>query len=73
MKKKLKHDVELPSDYQGKRAEWIAKKTQEFIAFKQALHMLEFGSAYLPEGCGNAMYMIARYVTWMAEAIKEWR
>ena len=73
MNKKIKRDVDLPSDYHGKRDEWRQKKTQEFIALKGVLETLEFGSAYLPEGCGNAMWIIRRYVNWMDESIKEWK
>ena len=69
---KKKREVDLPGDYQGKREEWIQKKTQEFIALRGALETFEYGSAYLPEGCGNALYLIRRYVNWMDESIKQW-
>lgn len=52
---------------------WVHNKQQDFFNFKAALQRLEWGSAYLPKACNNAMWNIRMEVERMDEPIKSWK
>lgn len=53
--------------------DWVHKKQQDFFALKNAFQRFEWGSAYIPQACFDAYFIIRREIDRMDESMKMWK
>jgi hypothetical protein len=53
--------------------DWIHKKQQDFFALKAAFQRFEWGSAYIPQACFDAYWIIRLEMSRMDEPMKAWK
>ena len=52
---------------------WVHRKQQDYFNLKAALQRFEWGGAFIPEACRNALWNIQMEIARMDEPIKAWK
>lgn len=53
--------------------DWVHKKQQDWFALKAAMQRFEWGCAYIPDACQQALHIIRVEIARIDEPMKAWK